>query len=356
MSRFQLFKGGDGASRLRPKSKISFLAAIIFAAFIGVYIIFVSFTTYVRPYEVAIKESRYGGGLDEKPRPGPGLFFTGPGVTYHRFPTVVQTLTMNSSLAESSQGGKDTRSIKSLEIDSSDGSKIRIDATVLYRISDPYQVMTRAGPGRLFEDNAIIPKSAQALKESLGRLRAEDFYNEVLRIKATDEAKARLNESVSAFGLSVDHVLIRQYYYMEAYQQQIEERKVQDQLVFTNAAMAEAAKMEANTRKLDSEGQAAVNIERQRGDAEVTKIRAEADLYARKRRAEADLLVSLAEAEGTEQENAAYRLTAGSDNLVGLDMAEILKGVDIIFLQSGKDGVNVLDVNQTLRMFDVKGN
>ncbi len=329
--------------------------AFVIGGAVALSLIFSSFTTYVRPFEVGIKQSRYGGGLEETPYHGPRLYFTGPGVTFIRFPTVVQTLTLNDGTAESEMAGDDARSIRSLEVDSSDGSKIRIDATILYRVSDAYRVMTHVGPGRLFEDNALIPKASQALKEALGKLRAEDFYNEQLRVQATERARVRLNEDLTELGLSVDHVLIRQYAYLSEYQSQIEERKVQDQLVFTNQSMGEASRMEALRQKLDAEGSAVVDVEKQRGAAEVAKIKAEADLYSRKKRAEGDLLVALANARGTELENAAYKVGAGSDNLVGLEMAEVLDGIEVIFVQGGQGGTNVLDLNETLRMFDVGG-
>lgn len=339
--------------QLRSGFKRLLIVALVVMA--GVFITFDSFTTYVRPYEIAVKESRYGGGLEPKPLTGPGLFFTNVGVTFHVFPTVVQVLNMTQGESESSLDVPNVRSIGQLEVDSSDGSKIRIDATVLFRITDPYKVITKIGPGRLFENNAIIPKASQALKENLGKLKAEDFYSESLRIRATQAARDELNTMVKDLGLIIDHVLIRQYLYLPDYASQIEERKVQDQLVFTNQAMADAAKMDAMRNRISAEGEAAVRIEQQRGQAEVTKIRAEADLYARKRRAEGILLVQLANAQGTELENSAYRSSAGADNLVGLEMADVLKGLDVIFLEGGPDGVNVLDLDKTLKMFDVKG-
>lgn len=355
MAKFD-FMSEENATASPWKRRVRNTLILAAALGIGGAVLYGTLFTYVRPYETAIKQSRYGGGIDPTPHNGPRLYVTGPGVTYHRFPTTVLSLTMTSGNETDGPGGENQRTIPSLEIDSSDGSKIRIDATVLYRVVDPYKVIQGAGPGRLFEDNIIIPKSQQALKESLGRLKAEDFYDENLRVKATSGARDLLNAAVVEFGLAIDHVLIRQYYYQEEYQRQIEERKVQDQLVFTNQSAGEAAKTEALRTKLEAEGQAAYNTELKRGEAEVSGIRAEADLYSRKRRAEADLLVKLAEARGTELENDAYRSSNGSDNLVGLQMAEVLEGVEVIFVESGPGGVNLLDVNQTLGMFDVGGN
>lgn len=355
MSRYDFLKSmREGATPSpQPSRRIGLKLALVAGVIAGVSAILSSFTDYITPSEVGIKQSRYSGGLEETPYHGPRLYFTGPGVTFLTYPTVVQTLTMNDSTAESGVEGLDSRRVHSLEVDSSDGSKIRIDATILYRITDAYQVTKQIGPGRLFEDNAVIPKASSALKASLGALKAEDFYNEVLRIQATQRARDMLNEQLNGLGIAVDHVLIRQYYYLKEYQLQIEDRKVQDQLVFTNQSMAEAARMEAQRQKLEAEGQAAVEVESKRGEAEVAKIRAEAGLYSRKKRSEGDLLVALADAKGTELENAAYKASAGSDNLVGLEMAEVLDGIDVIFLNSGQGGTNVLDLNDTLRMFDV---
>ena len=355
MSRFEFLNKARTASQASPGRKRTVRVVLGAAALaIGTTVVLGMFTTYIQPFETGIKQSRYGGGIDKAPYPGPGLYLTAPGVTFHRFPTVAQTVTMNSSAAESMAAGDDMRAVPSLEIDRKDGSKIKIDATILYRIKDPYVVMTTVGPGRMFEDNAVIPKAVQAIKNSLGQLQAEDFYDERLRVEAAEAARAQLEAALAEFGLTVDHILIRQYYYLSDYQSQIEERKVQDQLVFTNQSMAEAAKMEAIRSRIDAEGGAQVEVEQQRGQAEVAKIRAEADLYSRKKRSEGDLLVALAQAQGTELENAAYRAGSGADNLVGLEMAEVLEGIEVIFVQGGQGGTNVLDVNDTLRMFDVK--
>jgi uncharacterized membrane protein YqiK len=153
--------------------------------------------------------------------------------------------------------------------------------------------------------------------------------------------------------MSVDHVLVRQYYYERSYQQQIEERKVQDQLVFTNRSLGEAQKEDAARRKIESEGKANADVENQRGDAEVTKIRAEADLYRRKKEAEGDMLVTVASAKGTQAVNSAYA-SAGSDNLVALEMAKVLDGIEVLVISDTKTGFNPLDVEALVRMLGGK--
>ena len=89
--------------------------------------------------------------------------------------------------------------------------------------------------------------------------------------------------------------------------------------------------------------------------AEVKKIESEADLYRRTKEAEGRLKVELAKATGTELENKALRV-GGSENLVGLKMAESLGGLELIILPSdGEGGTNPLDLNAMLKRFDVKG-
>ena len=63
-----------------------------------------------------------------------------------------------------------------------------VDVSFLYHIKDPYLVFTTIGPGTLFEDNGIIPKAEPALKETLGKLTTEEFYNSPMRVQKTEEA------------------------------------------------------------------------------------------------------------------------------------------------------------------------
>jgi serine protease Do len=67
-----------------------------------------------------------------------------------------------------------------------------------------------------------------------------------------------------------------------------------------------------------------------------------------------EIEVKLAEAQGTELENQALR-GVGSENMVGLRMADALKGTRLIVLPSdGEGGMNPLDLKTLLRRFDVK--
>ena len=131
---------------------------------------------------------------------------------------------------------KSVRQQKAVRIQTSDGFYVDVDVSILYRIKEPYKVFTIIGPGKLFEDNGIIPKAEPALKETLGELTTEEFYNSVIRAKKAADAKVKLNEELEKKGIYVDHVLVRYFEYSAEIQKNIEEKKLKDQLVFKNMA------------------------------------------------------------------------------------------------------------------------
>jgi regulator of protease activity HflC (stomatin/prohibitin superfamily) len=352
--------GGNGPGGLPPFRLPDGIppAAIGVGAVVVLLAIFVgACTTYVAPNEVGIRESRLipPQGINEEVIPGGRIRLLLPAQTIHRFPTDLQVIEFADSLSEVRNVPSDRLRIEpSVEVNTSDGSKVSVDITVLYRIVDAFTVMQQAGPGRLFETNAVIPKTIAALKKNLGEMVAEDFYDVHRRVEKQNAAQKQVAAELADKGIAIDQVLIRQYRYNGEYQAQIEEKKIQDQLVFTRVSEAEAARELAKKQEIEATGRANVEIEKQRGEAEMTKIRADGETYGRKRVAEADLLVKLATARGTELENNAYRGT-GSSNLIGLEMAEVLKGLDVIVVPAGgKGGMNPLDLDQALKMWGIE--
>ena len=313
-------------------------------------------TIYVRPYEMGVKQVILGSekGIREGVY-GPGLHWVTPGAErMHLFPSDLQLLEMADNSAEVGEGA-DHRVVRAIKIQTSEGYTVSADVTVLYRIEDPYRVITQIGPGRLYEDSAVIPRAEQVLRRTLGEMDADDFYKGDRRDKAVALAQKVMVAELEPKGIKVTHVLLRQYRYDARYQQAIEQRKIQDQSVFKNMAEAEAAQAEAEKNRIIAEGQAKVQVELSRGDAEVAKLRSEAELYRRTQAAQGDLVVKLAKAKGIELENVALR-GAGSENMVGLKMADVLGGTQVIVVPTdGEGGVNPLDLNAALKRFDVKG-
>jgi regulator of protease activity HflC (stomatin/prohibitin superfamily) len=323
--------------------------AILFVA----YVVPSCTTTYVPPNMVAVRQVVYGTGAGiKRDLYGPGLHLIIPGAErVHLFPHDLQLVNFSDS---SSEVSRQYRSAPSIKIQTSDGYNVQLDVSVLYRLGDAYRVFTEAGPGRAFEDRLVIPRADRILRKTLGELNSEEFYQGPRRIEKAKAAHDLLAAELSPFGITVDAVLVRRYIYDERYQQLIEGRKIKDQTVFLRQAEAKSAIEQRKRDTIIAEGKATAEIELERGKAEVQKLNAQADLYRRKKAAEGKLLVELAEARGTQLENAALQ-GAGSENLVGLKMADVLKGVKVLVLSSdGPSGLNPLDLASMLRKFEVK--
>ena len=305
---------------------------------------------YIKPYEFGVKQVNIGlkRGIQEKIY-NTGLHFIMPFgfEEMHRFPKDIQLY----DLASNQPGRSQTRS-KAAYIQTSDGFFVDVDVSILYRISDPVAVIKSIGPGRLYEDNGLAPKAEPALKDSLGKLTTEEFYNSIKRVEKMLVAKDKLNSELLEKGIKVEHVLIRYFRYSNEIQKNIEDKKLKDQLVFKNQAEARSAIEEAQLKKVTEEGEALYQVELEKGNAYRVEKLADKDLYVRKKRANADLLIKLAEAEKTRLKNNAL-LVQGANNLVGLEMAKVLGGIDVIVLPSdGNSGVNPLNLNQLKGLFE----
>ena len=321
--------------------------------FIVILIFLFAFLVYIKPNEYGIKQVNIGANSGIQPK----VYETGFHIVIpfgfqvmHRFPRDIQVFELNSY---SDTVSRDARREKAAHIQTSDGFFVTVDVSVLYHIFDPYKVFTTVGPGKLYEDNGIIPKVEPKLKQALGELTTEEFYNSPLRVEKSDIAKKLLNEELNPKGIQVDHVLVRYFLYSPEIQRNIEEKKLKDQMVFTNQSKAKSSAEEALVKKVRQEGEANIKVKLEEGKAYVTKKSAEKNMYVRTKIAEADLLVNLADARKTELINQAYQ-KKGSDKLVGLKMAEVYNGLEMIMLpSSGQYGINPLNLQDSLRLFGI---
>lgn len=350
----------DGDFREFP-GRLSASAKNLFSAFlfplipfIALFLFLLTFFVYIKPNEYGIKQVNIGINSGIQPR----VYETGFHIVIpfgfqvmHRFPRDIQVFELTSYADTAS---RDARMEKAAHIQTSDGFFVTVDVSALYHISDPYKVFTTVGPGKLYEDNGIIPKVEPKLKQALGELTTEEFYNSPLRVEKANIAKKLLNEELNPKGIQVDHVLVRYFLYSSEIQRNIEEKKLKDQMVFTNQSKAKSSAEEALVKKVRQEGEANIKVKLEEGKAYVIRKTAEKDLYVRTKIAEADLLVNMAEARKTELINQSYQ-KKGSDKLVGLKMAEVYNGIDVIMLSSsGQYGINPLNLQDSLRLFGIE--
>lgn len=347
--KLNLKSGGGGGGR-------RWLLVVAPVLLVGLAAVWWTFAQDIPADSVAVRQVYLGPnkGVQREPLYGPGLHLVVPGYErLHVFPRDLQTLDFNDSERSVAKAnlGRDYHWAPSIRIQTSEGYQVTVDVTVLYRVVDPYLVITKVGAGRLFETQVVQRRADKILRQTLGALNAEEFYDDGIRMAKVEAARQALTADTSEWGIQVWGVLLREYSYDARYQQAIEQRKIQDQRVFMNQAQSLSAAREAERDRVLAEGDATIEVERERGRAAVRRIDAEADLYYRQKVAEGDLLVALAEAEGTRLENEALR-AVGAANLVGLEMAEALEGVELIMVSTtGERAVNPLDLDSLVEGF-----
>ncbi len=341
---------GNGVPRLAKWG----IAAMIGGTALGMG--YVSCTEYIPPNEFAVKESKFGGGMQKTKYVGGRTYLEGPGVTFHHFPRDWQILQFNAGGVEEKleEDVAGYRNEPPLLVESTDGFQNTFEVTVVYRVRDPLAVMDRnkpiGGPGRLFE-NYVMTRIRPALKKTLGQLAAEELYNPEKRIPRTEQARELLDRELRPAGIEVREVLVRSFQYNQIYEAKISGKVLQDQLRITNEAVAKAAEAEALVAKIVAEGGANKAVETERADGEVTKITSEASRYFRTRSAEGKLLVEQAEAEGQRLVNSAYE-GMGSERIVGIEMAKRAAAIKKVFVKScERGGLNPLNLGQMLRNF-----
>jgi regulator of protease activity HflC (stomatin/prohibitin superfamily) len=178
---------GGGSSFFRDLVRLRFLRRkriwLLIVILAVLYVFFNSMFVYVRPNEFGIKVVKFGGkrGVQEQVYNAGYHFLLPMGIhQMHRLPRDTQVLEMTNS---PSTAAFYSRQEKAAHIQTSDGFFVDVDVSVLYRIKDPHKVFTLIGPGKLFEDNGIIPKTEPVLKEMLGELTTEEFYISTRRVE-----------------------------------------------------------------------------------------------------------------------------------------------------------------------------
>jgi regulator of protease activity HflC (stomatin/prohibitin superfamily) len=321
--RFRSFAPLAGKLRTRLL-RVGCLGAL---AIVPVFMLRACTMRYVPPDEIGLRQVSYGSsrGL-QKELVGSGyrreLF------GYERiytFPRDIQIIEFTNNPGETA---KSHRTMPAVNCPTVDGYPVSLDVTVLYRIAEPFLVVSKFGFGKAYEDGVVIRYTDPLVKHHLGELRAEEFYRDA-RLRKVQDLKHELAQRLAENGLVLDDILLRQYDYPPTFQQLTEQKKIQDQSVLTNIALAKQAEVQTRLNQVQAEGKNLISIKTAEFQAEITAINAQRDLYTRQKHAEADLLVKSAEAGGTEQINRAME-GAGSDKLLrlrkGLAILNGLKG------------------------------
>jgi regulator of protease activity HflC (stomatin/prohibitin superfamily) len=307
----------------------------------------------VRPDEWGVEQQKFGfkRGIVDRPY-GAGLYFVGPGATMHTFPRAIHVLEASYDRQEAESrarrmsgdvvtrvdryferrnrllGGNAThRVVEALNVQTSDGYAVTADVTLLYAIFDPVKVAREFGWGSLYVDAFVLNTFRNGVLTTLGKMNAESFYDEALRIQALDEAKALLSLRLKERGFELTELLLRNFRYADSYEKALQDKKVAVQLAEKNRKESLANEERAKLKQLESKGNANITIAESEVQTKIAKVRAEAELYGSQVRAHGDKEVNVAQAEA-KRLRADALARSGGRYVVALETAKMFDNID----------------------------
>lgn len=260
----------------------------------------------------------------------------------------LQTLEMTESAGRGDRRGKDDIKIKTV-----DGSDVYVDVKIQYRImpESADTVVATSGLGDEFKKKWSRDYARTMVRNYLGELTTEEFYDSSKRDAKLIMAQADMNKHLNPYGLNIDSIVIpqRPHFYQE-YEEMIKKKKLADQAVLEEQSKALAAKQRQQTMIVQETNRKNVAVEQYRGvmrqkviqtEAEAERARKEADayykevtvnaeavLYQLEKNAEGILAQRSAEAKGIQELNNALSAPGGR-NMVKLEYARRLKEMEI---------------------------
>ena len=317
------------------------IAFVLFAAF--------CFTTlridHVSGEEVGIMLDRFSGKVTVVEESGAKIY-NGIRYSFSVIDKTLQTLEMTEARGRGDRSGKDDLKIKTI-----DGSDVYVDIKVQYRIMSEQSdlVVSASGLGDLYKEKWARDYTRAIVRNFLGELTTEEFYDASKRDAQLVLAKNELNSRLNQFGLNIDSVVIpqRPHFYAE-YEDMIKKKKLADQAVQEEQSKALAAKQRQQTMIVQENNRKNVALEQYKGlmrqkviaaEAEANRLQKDADayyarvtinaaanLYEQIQKAEGITAEKTAEAEGIREMNKALSAPGGL-NMVKLAYARRLKNI-----------------------------
>jgi len=320
------------------------------AIVLGTAFFYTACTAHVRPNEFGVEQSKFGfkTGIVDRVY-GAGLYFVGPGATMHTFPRGIHVLEASNDREEAKSKAKSGemqkrvddyfdhrekvlgrathRVVEALNVQTSDGYAVTADVTLLYSIVNPVVVAKDFGWGSLYVDSFAINTFRNGVLATLGKMNAESFYDEAVRIKAVQEAEVYLREKFESRGFKVDKLLLRGYHFAPNYEKSLHDKKVAVQLAEKNRKESLVNEEKAKLQQIESKGNASITIAESEVNAQISKIKAEADLYSSQIHAKGDREINVAGAEAKRLKADALT-SSGGRYVVALETAKMFDNIE----------------------------
>lgn len=326
------------------------LALIGLVALVLLIFLYGSCVARVQPNEFGVEQSRFGLNTGVRDRIyGPGLYFVGVGSHIYTFPREIHVLEASNDREESRAkarssdlasrvdeyfnrrdqvlGSATHRTIEGFNVQTSDGYSVLADVTLLYSIREPVKVARDFGWNSGYVDSFVVNTFRNGVLATLGKINAESFYDETVRIEAVREAEKFLQERFRQRGFEVEKLLLRNYSYAATYEKSLHDKKVAVQLAVKNRKEGLVNEEKAKLQQIESQGNAAITIAESEVNAQISRIRAEAGLYSSQTRAKADRDVNVAGAEAKRLKADAVT-RAGGKYVVALETAKMFDNME----------------------------
>lgn len=339
---------------------------------IGAFILYsYVFGTVVKPYEIGVRKNAFNFlGVLQKGYANqglaPGWHWQVPGLSeIIILPRTFQFVQLNDGSVDSrtgsDQGTAGDFKERSLVVPTGDGARVKTDITAISRISStPVQIdsnnleqfneyaakqeglppfaaqykVSTGGPGDLINyagelQSGQLGLFSQTLKgelrEELSALTSTEFYNPILRERATLRASEKVRKQESSKGIEIWATLLRRYLYEEEkIDNQIFAKNLQEQTEQLNSAKKELAAAEAKTEEARALWDAKIRNLGIEGQTNAEILLSEGALYKEEKVAEGDLLIKTAKADIDKKRSNLYANIEGADVYLAREMAPIL--------------------------------
>lgn len=242
------------------------LAIIGFIAGIVIFVVS-SGILIIQPATAAVVINVLNGELEDPAR-GPGTSIIIPGIQeYVVYPTDQQEYTMSGVDEEGNQQGNDA--VLALTID---GQQVQLDITVFYRLDRSDLNTVHLNWQSRYENDFIRPTVRAVARDVVSQFQAEAIYG-ADRETLGGRIEERVSADMSAQGLTLTSLLVRQIVFSPEFAESIEQKQIEEQRLQRSRTAAERVRTEAG-------GEADAAEEAARGRANARLIEAEAEAEA----------------------------------------------------------------------------
>lgn len=230
---------------------------------------------FIEPTEAGVVITILGsGGLRPEPLI-PGLHWIVPFIErVELYPTTTQTFTMARTASEG-----ETQGLITVEARTSDGQRIFVDSSVIYKIEPTAVIEIHKTWQRRYQDDLILPQARGIIRDAVSQYRVDEVLS-TKRFDMTNTVTTQLRDIMAENGLTLVDFVLRDITFTEEYAQSIEQKQIAEQQALQAAFVVESKKQEAEQARQIAQGQADAAVIAAKGAAEAQIIQAEAQAEA----------------------------------------------------------------------------